>query len=318
MIAVSPISNPARIFTGLIAKPGVRSVATNTVGEERIGDYKYIRTIYPGSTSVVMEVLHEGSNRRFAIKQLLASRGVDPAERRAFEFEARLGQELHHSNLIKVHHYVKDREQPYFVMDYFPGFQLRVALHRPKDFPILKKSLHRIITQAASGLAYMHEKNWIHRDVKPENIMSNRTGEVRVIDYTLTRRPISGLGKFLGVRVPRQGTKSYMSPEQILCESPAPTCDIYSFGITCYELACGRQPFRANSENELLNKHIREAPVPPTVFNKDITKEFSDLLIEMIRKKPADRPQSLLEFLSRFAKIRIYNSDAVVETNPNY
>ncbi len=293
-------------------------MATNTTGEERIGDYKYIRTIYPGSTSIVMEVLHEASNRRFAVKQLLASRGIDPAERRAFEFEARLGQELHHQNLIKVHHYVKDREQPYFVMDYFPGFQLRLALHRPKEYPVLKNSLHRIISQAAAGLAYMHDKNWIHRDVKPENIMCNKTGEVRVIDYTLTRRPVSAFGKILGMKVPRQGTKSYMSPEQILCESPAPTCDIYSFGITCYELACGRQPFRANSENELLNKHIREMPLPPTSYNKDITKEFSDLLLEMLRKKAADRPQSLHDFLRRFSKIRIYQSDPIAEPNRDF
>ena len=293
-------------------------MATNTTGEERIGDYKYIRTIYPGSTSMVMEVLHEPSNRRFAVKQLLASRGGDASERRAFEFEAKLGMELHHPNLIKVHHYVKDREQPYFVMDYFSGFQLRLALHRPKDFPILKGSLHRIISQAASALAYMHGKNWIHRDMKPENIMCNKTGEVRVIDYTLTRRPISGFGKLLGLKVPRQGTKSYMSPEQIRCESPEPTSDIYSFGITCYELACGRQPFRANSENELLNKHIRQVPVSPTTYNPEITKEFADLVMEMIRKKPADRPQSLLEFLSRFAKIRVFLTDPVPEPRRDF
>lgn len=293
-------------------------MATNTTGEERIGDYKYIRTIYPGSTSMVMEVLHEPSNRRFAVKQLLASRGGDASERRAFEFEAKLGMELHHPNLIKVHHYVKDREQPYFVMDYFSGFQLRLALHRPKDFPILKGSLHRIISQAASALAYMHGKNWIHRDMKPENIMCNKTGEVRVIDYTLTRRPISGFGKLLGLKVPRQGTKSYMSPEQIRCESPAPTADIYSFGITCYELACGRQPFRANSENELLNKHIRQVPVSPTTYNQEITKEFADLVMEMIRKKPADRPQSLLEFLSRFAKIRVFLTDPAPEPRRDF
>lgn len=284
-------------------------MATNTTGVERIGDYKYIRTIYPGSTSIVMEVLHEASNRRFAIKQLLASRGVDSSERKAFEFEARLGQELHHPNLIKVHHFVKDSEQPYFVMDFFSGFQLRLALHKPKEFPVLRASLHRILTQAASGLAYMHDKNWIHRDIKPENLMCNKTGEVRVIDYTLTRRPISGFGKLLGTRVPRQGTKSYMSPEQIRCESPEPASDIYSFGITCYELACGRQPFRANSDNELLNKHIREMPVPPTVYNKEITKEYADLMMEMIRKNPADRPKTLHEFLSRFAKIRIFQGD---------
>jgi serine/threonine protein kinase len=284
-------------------------VATNTTGDERIGDYKYIRTIYPGSTSVVMEVLHESSNRRFAIKQLLASRGVEYSERKAFEFEAKLGQELHHPNLIKVHQFVKDRDQPYFVMDYFQGFHLRLALHKPKEFPVLKSRLHRIISQAAAGLAYMHDKNWIHRDVKPENLMCNKTGEVRVIDYTLTRRPMSGFAKLLGNKVPRQGTKSYMSPEQILCLSPEPTCDIYSFGITCYELACGRQPFRANSENELLNKHLREIPVPPTIYNKEITKEFADLTMEMIRKKPEDRPQSLHDFLRRFSRIRIFTTD---------
>ncbi|WP_435015969.1 serine/threonine protein kinase [Tundrisphaera sp. TA3] len=286
-------------------------MATHATSDDRIGEYKFVRTIYPGATSIVMEVLHEPTGRRYAVKQLLASRGVDAAERRAFAFEAKLGMELQHPNLIRVHQYVKDPEQPYFVMDYFPGFQLRLAMHKPKDFPIVKTSLHRIITQAARGLAYMHDKGWIHRDVKPENLMANKSGEVRVIDYTLSRRPISGIGKILGMKVPRQGTKSYMSPEQIRCESPAPTADIYSFGITCYEFACGRQPFRANSENELLNKHIRETPNPPTSYNKDVTKEFSDLVLEMIRKKPADRPQSLHEFLARFAKIRIFQTDPV-------
>lgn len=290
-------------------------MATQTTTDDRIGEYKFVRTIYPGATSIVLEVLHEATGRRYAIKQMLASRGVESSERRAFEFEAKLGREFHHPNIVKVHQYVKDPEQPYFVMDYFPGFQLRVGLHRPNDYPVLKSSLHKIITQAASGLAYMHDKGWIHRDVKPENIMSNKTGEVRLIDFTLTRRPVSGLGKLFGMKVPRQGTKSYMSPEQIRCESPAPTADIYSFGITCYELACGRQPFRANSDNELLNKHLREVPNSPATYNPEVTKEFADLVLEMIRKKPADRPQDFRQFLARFGKIRIFKSDPAPQSN---
>ena len=83
-------------------------------------------------------------------------------------------------------------------------------------------------------------------------------------------------------------------------------------------MACGRQPFRANSENELLNKHIHEAPVPPTTFNKEITKEYADLVMEMIRKKPADRPKSLHEFLSRFKKIRIFQSDPPITANTDF
>ncbi len=80
-----------------------------------------------------------------------------------------------------------------------------------------------------------------------------------------TRR---GFLKMFEGKIPRQGTKTYMSPEQIRCESPAPTADIYSLGISCYELACGRPPFRANSSQELLEKHLNERPLPLTAHNK--------------------------------------------------
>ena len=148
--------------------------------------------------------------------------------------------------------------------------------------------------------------------------MCNKGGEIRVIDYTLTRKPVGALAKMFGVKVPRAGTKSYMSPEQILCLSPAPTADVYSFGITCYELACGRQPFRANSEGELLKKHLRETPVPPTVYNKEITKEYSDLVLEMIRKKPEERPADLHQFLRRFQTIRIFQGDPPTVVNRDF
>jgi serine/threonine protein kinase len=172
-----------------------------------------------------------------------------------------------------------------------------------------RQHLHRIIRQSASALAYMHDKGWIHRDVKPENILANGSGEVRVIDYTIAMKPRSGLGKLFGGKVPRQGTPTYMSPEQIRCEDPAPTADIYSFGVTCYELTCGRPPFRANSQQELLNKHLRERPNPLTTYNPLVTSEFNDLIMNMIQKKPEDRIASFHEFLTRFRSIRIYQDD---------
>jgi serine/threonine protein kinase len=110
-------------------------------------------------------------------------------------------------------------------------------------------------------------------------------------------------------KAPIQGTRTYMSPEQIRGESPAATADIYSFGITCYELACGRPPFRANSEGELLNKHIRDRPNPLTSYNKEITSEFNDIILKLISKRPADRITNLHEFISKFKKIKIYKSD---------
>lgn len=283
---------------------------TNTTSDDRIGGYRYVRTIHPGATSVVMEVLQEGTQRRFAMKQLLASRAEDRDEYKAFMHEAKLGQALRHTNLMRVYEFVKDAAQPYFVMELFTGYHLKLPIARPSIYPLPKTLLHRIIEQSASGLAHMHDKGWIHRDVKPENIMFNKSGEVRVIDYALARRPATGFLKMFEGKIPRQGTKTYIAPEQIRCESPAPTADIYSFGISCYELACGRPPFRANTSQQLLEKHLNERPIPLTSHNKLVTPEFNDLVLKMIQKRPADRFSSLHEFMSRFRSVRIFQDDA--------
>jgi serine/threonine protein kinase len=286
-------------------------VATDTgiAGEDRIGKYRVVRTISLGQASEIMEVVQDGSPKRFALKQLLESRSDDPAERRVFAHEAKLGMELSHPRLIRVYEYVKDKTRPYFVMEYFPSQHLRLPIGKPRDYQISGERKHRILEQIAQALAYMHDKGYVHRDVKPENILFNKGGEARLVDYGLTLKIRTGLAKLFGGKAPRQGTRSYISPEQIRGEAPSPSADIYSFGITCYELACGRQPFRADSPSELLAKHLKEQPTPPTAYNKEITPEFSDLVLKMIKKRPADRPQSLHEFLSQFSRIRIYKGD---------
>jgi eukaryotic-like serine/threonine-protein kinase len=282
------------------------------VGEDRIGGYRVVRTLQMGQNSVIMEVAQDGTNKRFALKQLLESRSGDAAERRVFAFEAKLGMRFRHPQLIRVHEYVPDKVQPYFVMDYFQGITLRFVIGKPQEHALPKGRAHFVLEQAAAGLSYLHEQGWAHRDIKPENILVNKGGEARVIDYALAKRIPAGLGKLLAGlagKPPREGTLSYLAPEVILREPPSALADIYSFGITCYELACGRQPFRANSPSELMTKHLKERPSPPTVHNKAITPEFSDLVMKMIQKRPADRLPSLLDFLSRFARIRIYQDD---------
>lgn len=281
----------------------------SAASEDRIGEYRIVRLIHPGVTSVVIEVVQESTQRHYAVKRLLESRADDAAERKSFAFEAKLGMELRHPNLVRVIEFVNDRDQPYFVMDYFPSIHLKLPIARPSVYPMPKAQLHRIIRQSASALAYMHDQGWIHRDVKPENILANKSGEVRVIDYTIAMRPRSGLSKLFGGKVPRQGTTSYMSPEQIRCEDPAPTADIYSFGVTCYELTCGRPPFRANSQQELLNKHLRERPIPLAAHNPLVAPAFNDLVMNMIQKKPEDRIPSFHEFLTRFRSVRIFQDD---------
>ena len=261
-----------------------------------------------------MEVVQDGTGKRFAMKQMLPSKAEDPSERKLFEFEAKLGMELRHPNLVRVFEMVKDRNQPYFVMEYFPSQHLRLALGKRDLYAQVKPKLHRIISQSANALAYMHDRGWVHRDIKPENIIFNKTAETRVIDYALALKAKSGLGALFASKPPCQGTHSYMSPEQIRREPVAIGADIYSFGITCYELGCGRQPFRADSPTQLLHKHLNEMPSPPTVHNKEITSEFSDLVMKMLRKKPADRPKNLHEFISQFSRLRIFKNDPMPGT----
>ena len=206
------------------------SMADPASPDDRIGEYKYVRTLLQGQNSTVMEVEQEGTGRKFAMKQLLASRAKIPAERKLFEFEARLGKDLTHPNLIGVHEYVKDKKQPYFVMDYFPSTHMRLVIGKSNLFDEYRPKLHRIIEQAATGLAYMHSKGWVHRDVKPENIIVNKTGEVRVIDYALALKVPSGLAGLFTGKPPCQGTHSYMSPEQILRKPTSVTTTFIASG----------------------------------------------------------------------------------------
>jgi serine/threonine protein kinase len=286
------------------------AVETNAAGDDKIGGFRFVRTVHPGATSVVLEVVQESTGKRFALKQLSPVRAEDPAERRLFEFEAKLGMELRHPNLVHVHEYFRDPVAPYFIMDLFPSYHLKLPIARPSVYPMPIAQLHRIMEQAAAGLAYMHDKGWVHRDVKPENILVNKSGEVRVIDYALALKPYSGLKKLFKKKAPVQGTPSYMAPEQIRGEPPTPSADIYSLAITCYELACGRPPFRGDSQNELLNKHVKDRPSPLTSYNKNITGEYNDLILKMLQKKPENRLASLHEFLSMFSRIKIYKDDA--------
>ena len=285
----------------------------NLTGAERVGEFRFVRALHAGPTSLVSEVIQDSTNKRFALKMLKESRAGEASERRLFEFEAKIGMQMQHRNLVPVYEYFRQANPPYFVMEFFNGQHLKLPIARPSLYPLPTSQHHKIIEQIAKGLAYMHAKGWVHRDVKPENVLVNKSGEVKVIDYGFALRPFSGLAKFFKKKAPVQGTTSYMAPEQIRGESPEFAADIYSFGITCYELTCGRPPFRGNSQSELLNKHLKERPAPLTMHNKDVTNEFNDLILKAIQKKPADRFESFDEFLSAFARVRVHKTDPLLE-----
>jgi serine/threonine protein kinase len=181
-----------------------------------------------------------------------------------------------------------------------------------KKFDFIKENAHSIFKQAATGLAYMNASNWVHRDVKPDNMLVNNKGELRLIDFAIAQRveTPSFFGNLFRSRTV-QGTRSYMSPEQIRGEYLDGRADIYSYGATLYELVAYRPPFRAATEQDLLQKQIVEKPVPPIAHVPDLTPEFSDLVIHCLAKKREDRPESFHEVLRRLNQIRVYKTDPI-------
>jgi serine/threonine-protein kinase len=282
------------------------------MAEEILDGYRLLRHLQTGQSSQVWEVVHVSSARHFALKILLPEKGRDRDSRRLFIHEAEVGKQLAHENIIKIQSIKREGEQPYFIMEFFPSGSLRLRLV-PKHKAFLYEKAHEILKQSATAFAFMNAKGWVHRDIKPDNILVNSAGEVRIIDFALAQRiPKGFFARLFRRKRKAQGTRSYMSPEQIRGLALDTRADIYSFGITCYELVAGRTPFRGNSSQELLTKHIIEKPITPKHYNPDVTDEFATLILRMLGKKKEDRPRDFHEVLMQMRGIRVFAADALV------
>jgi serine/threonine protein kinase len=283
------------------------------VSDEMIGGYRLLKHMVTGQTSQVWEVVEGSSGRHFAMKLLLPEKARDSVHRRFLSHEATVGKQLAHPNIIKIVAVEKTGSNPYIVMEFFPAGNLKLRIMR-KDTEFIREKGQDILKQAATALAFMNAKGWIHRDVKPDNFLVNSAGEVRLIDFALAYQPPTGLARWFHRREKAQGTRSYMSPEQIRGEILDGRADIYSFGATAYELVASRPPFRAASSQELLAKHIMEKAVSPQTFNKEVTDEFAELVLRMLNKKKQDRPRDFHEVLMALRQMRVFKSGEATQT----
>ncbi len=281
------------------------------MAEEVIGGYRLMKHMATGQTSQVWEVVEVASMRHFAMKLLLPEKARDAAHRRFLFHEAEVGKSLAHPNIIRIVHIDHSQATPNFVMEFFPSGSLRTRLMR-KDDAFIREKGQDLLKQAATALAFMNAKGWVHRDVKPDNILVNSAGEVRLIDFALAQRirKMGLLQKLFGIKGKSQGTRSYMSPEQIRGLPLDGRADIYSFGATAYEMATGRPPFRGSSSQELLHKHIVEKPVTPRQYNPDVTEEFAELILRLLAKKKEDRPRDFHEVLMTMRGIKLFKEES--------
>jgi eukaryotic-like serine/threonine-protein kinase len=277
---------------------------------EEINGYKQIRIVGNGAASKVWEVVEQSSHRHFAMKILVPEKAGDRALRAALFHEAEVGIALRHQNVIQIVSVSKDSKKPHFIMEFFPAGSLGSRLKK-KEHDFVRQNLPGILKQAATGLAYMNASGWVHRDIKPDNFLVSAKGDLKIIDFAISARVGGGLlSKLFGTKTTVQGTRSYMSPEQIRGEGLDGRADIYSFGATCYELVTNRPPFRGASNQELLQKNLSEKPASPQIHNPDVSDEFAKLILRMLAKKKEERPESFHEVLMQMRPMKLFKSDA--------
>lgn len=271
--------------------------------EKVLGPYRLNRLIHAGNSSQIWEAT-EGS-ARVAIKFLRGDFRENKAELAIFKNEYDIGEQMSHPNIIKMLKLDMDAKIPYFAMELFSTISLKQALrHGTESIGFM---LDKIIVRATEGLSYMHSKNLVHCDVKPDNFLVNKDGDVRLVDFAISQKMKTGLAKLFSGKVKNvQGTMSYMSPEQIRGQTLDQRADIYSFGCTLFELVTGKPPYTGSSPNELLNKHLSAAIPSPLVANENISTEFTNLLKVLMAKKPDDRPPSMWEVLKTVRTVRIF------------
>lgn len=246
----------------------------------------------------VYRVRHTISHRTEAMKVLAAGRPVTDEIVGRFVREIQLLASLHHPNITALHTAFRHEGELIMIMEFVEGLTLSAKL---KAGPTMLGANLSYIQQVLSGLAYAHERGIIHRDIKPSNIMVNKNDHVKLLDFGLAH-PV------LGPEFTRTGTilgsLHYMSPEQVMGEQLDGRSDVYSVGVTLYQLVTGRLPFDGPSDYAIASGHLKTVPIDPITINSNLPAGLSTLVLKSLAKSPGDRFQTAREFLTALTSLR--------------
>ena len=276
---------------------------------ERLGPLSLVQQLGVGKNCQIWEASDKAGDR-CVVKAVVPEMAADPDVRQLFEHELKVASSLDHPTIIRIHRFSEEGGLPHLVMELFPHPNLKKQIQA--DTNLLLPKLQRIVTELALALDHVHARGWVHRDVKPDNILVGDDGQVKLIDFAIASRAAGLVGRLFGGKPPPQGSPSYMSPEQIRGGALDARSDIYSFGCVLFELLAGRPPYTSNDTNELLNKHVSATVPAADKFNANITPSASKYIRQLLAKKPADRPKSMQEVLGQVRSIRLVERTTVV------
>ena len=263
----------------------------------QIGRYEIQRRLGRGGMGTVYVAHDPVLGRLVAVKVFATDLDLPDATQR-FTREARSAAALNHPNIVTVHDYGDVASQPFIVMEYVQGDTLADIIRR--KVPVSLNDKLRWLGELCMGAAYAHTHGVLHRDIKPTNLMCNRSGQLKILDF--------GIARMMGTLSPKAtalvGTPGYMAPEQILGESLDHRADLFSIGVVGYEMLAYTEAFPGETLPTITHRILTQEPVSLSHLVPDLPAELVTVIERTLRKDPAERFESAAALGAAFARIR--------------
>ncbi|MCL5746274.1 MAG: serine/threonine protein kinase [Acidobacteria bacterium] len=264
-----------------------------------IGDYEITGILGAGGMGKVYKVRNMISDRVEAMKVLLPDLAHEPELADRFVREIKVQASLEHPNIAALHTALRVENQLLMLMELVEGVTLDQRLQQG---PIPVDEAVDYIRQVLSALDYAHRRGVVHRDIKPANMMLTANGVVKLMDFGIAKAANDRKLTMTGTTV---GSLYYMSPEQIKGATELDArSDLYSVGVSLYELVTGKRPFDGDSQFAIMSAHLEKTPVPPVTIDPRLPEALNDIILLSVGKEPASRFQTAEAFRNALLSLR--------------